>query len=502
MKKQQILLPLFWKFTLSIILVVTVFGSLNYFFTNKALIELSNTEINRHGLSIAKIISEQSIDPLLFDDISYLDKMVSENMIADPGIAYIVIFDRNNSLIAHSFERNMPIEIVNLYRSFSSSEELTSRIIDKGNENEVIRSINMPIFNGNLGKVGIGIYEKNFTNSIKSINNFFLLMVVLFLFLGIIGALVFSYIITLPIKKISIISENLNLNSINKSSKEIFQKNSFLSFVRLKNKLHITDEIDVLTNKFNEMVLRLQTTYEDLQYAQASLFQSEKMASLGTLSAGIAHEINNPIAGIQNCIQRLEKTPQNVKQNILYLEMMNDAVNKIENVVKGLLNYSRKNDFDIEEISIENIIKNVLLLTAFQLEMSRIAVRQEHKKMNLEVLASRNHIEQVLLNLVLNSIEAIDEKKLSDPTHIGEIKFSVLERKDLVDLEISDNGIGISTDKLDSIFDPFFTLKKMRQGTGLGLTVCYSIIEQHKGEISASINSNGGLTIKVSLPKA
>ena len=71
----------------------------------------------------------------------------------------------------------------------------------------------------------------------------------------------------------------------------------------------------------------------------------------------------------------------------------------------------------------------------------------------------------------------------------------------MIDLEISDNGIGISTDNLDSIFDPFFTLKKVRQGTGLGLTVCYSIVEQHKGKISANINSNNGLTIKVSLPK-
>ena len=327
-------------------------------------------------------------------------------------------------------------------------------------------------------------------------------MVILFLFFGILGALLFSYIITLPIKRISNISESLNLNSIKNSSPEIFKNSSDLRFTKVKNKLRITDEIDVLINKFNEMILRLQITYEDLQHTQASLFQSEKMASLGVLSTGIAHEINNPIAGMQNCIRRLEKNPTDIKQNVLYFEMMSESLNKIENVVKELLNYSRKHKMVFEDVNVADMIKHVLLLTSFQLEESRIAIKQENRNHNINIKASRNHIEQVLLNLILNSIEAIDEKKLLNPNYFGEIRINVFEKEGSIILEISDNGIGISSNELGSIFDPFFTQKKVKHGTGLGLAVSYSIIEQHKGKIDAYLNSLNGLTIKITLPKA
>lgn len=501
MNQNKIHLPLFWKFTIAIIFVVAIFGSINYYFINKALQNLSHTEINRHGLSIAKSVSERSIDPILFDDISYLDKMVSDHKKIDDGIAYILIFDKNNDLIAHSFENTIPQEVIDLNRIDFSNEVSVRRIMDHEKESNVIRNFKMPIFNGNLGTIGIGIYEQNFTNSIKSINNFFLSMVFLFLLIGIIGALLFSYIITFPIKRISNISENLNLKSINKSSKEVSSGKQFLSLAKLKGKLKIRDEIDVLNNRFNHMVIRLQKTYEELQYTQASLMQSEKMASLGTLSAGVAHEINNPISGIQNCIRRLEKSPDNIKQNILYLELMADAVDKIETVVTGLLNFSRKNDFNFEKNSLNEKIENVLFLASYELEKSQIAVKKEYKNHNYFVYASSNHIEQVLLNLILNSIDAINEKKQTKTNYFGEIVFDIIEFENDIVFSISDNGIGVSSDKLNSIFDPFFTQKKIKKGTGLGLTVCYSIIEQHGGNITASINSNLGLTIKVKLPK-
>ncbi len=493
--------PLFWKFTLAIVLVVSIFGSLNYIFINKALLELSNTEINRHGKTIARSISERSIDPILFDDISYLDKMVSDYKNIDSGIAYILIFDKTNKLIAHTYESLAPIEVLKLNKQLNSTDEKILRIKDENNEINIIRNFNIPIFNGNLGNVGLGIYEENFTDSIKSINNFFLTMVILFLFLGIIGALLFSFIITIPIKRISNISENLNLISIKKSSKEASSGNHFLSFTSLKKRLRIRDEIDILNDRFNNMVIRLQSTYEELQYTQASLFQSEKMASLGTLSAGVAHEINNPIAGVQNCLRRLEKSPENIKQNKFYLELMKDAVDKIEQVVSGLLNFSRKNEFIFEEVCLNKKIENVLLLSSYHLEKSQIAVKKNFYKQNYCVFASSNHIEQVLLNLVLNSIDAINEKKMTSSSFVGELIFEIKETTNDIVLFISDNGIGISPDKLNSIFDPFFTHKKIKQGTGLGLTICYSIIEQHGGIIKASINSNDGLTIKFLLPK-
>ncbi|MDP3314004.1 sensor histidine kinase [Lutibacter sp.] len=254
------------------------------------------------------------------------------------------------------------------------------------------------------------------------------------------------------------------------------------------------------TGKFNEMLLRLKQTYADLNEAQSSLIQSEKMASLGTLSAGLAHEINNPIAGIKNCMRRIVDNPDNLKQNIVYLEMMEEAVLKIEKVISNLLNFTRKPKIEIAEVRIKDIIENVLMLSVFQLEKSRITLIKKYDDPIPFIMASANNIEQVILNLLLNSIDAVNEKQEISSDFAGEICFRLSCNKQFVVFEISDNGIGISEDKLSAIFDPFFTFKKIRQGTGLGLSVCYNIIQQHQGKIAANLNPTGGMKFTVSLP--
>ncbi|MDO9261920.1 MAG: ATP-binding protein, partial [Flavobacteriaceae bacterium] len=314
------------------------------------------------------------------------------------------------------------------------------------------------------------------------------------------GAFIFSYIITYPLKKMSEQADNLNLNALQLSEIIVEKENKLIKLLNLKNILNVEDEIDVLTNKFNEMVERLQTAYGDLQEAQSSLIQSEKMASLGTLSAGLAHEINNPIAGIKNCMRRISEAPENIKQNIVYIEMMEEAVLKIEKVVGGLLNFTRKPKMEFTQIQLKNIIENVLLLSAFQLEKSRITLTKKYAESIPFIVASSNHIEQVILNLLLNSIDSINEKKEENPDFIGEIYFILHQNSQYVEFEISDNGIGVPKESLQTIFDPFFTIKKIRQGTGLGLSVCYNIIKQHQGKIVAKLNSKEGMKFIISLP--
>lgn len=499
MSKKKIKIPLFWKFTVAIVTIVAIFGAINLYFINFALFDLSNKEINRHGISTAKIIVERSIDPILYDDIPYLNKIVSDNLKIDPSIAYIIILDKSNKIIAHTFENSLPVNLLEINKVNDTLENFV-RISDKNNSNKIIRNMSVPILNGNLGKVHIGIYEENFINSIQSINSFFLSMVVLFLFFGIIGAFIFSYIITFPIKKMSKISENLNLDALTLANSNAYSSSTENSIFRLKPNITITDEIDVLTNKFNEMLLRLQKTYSELQNTQESLMQSEKIAAIGTLSAGIAHEINNPIAGIQNCLRRISDNPNNMEQNANYIELMSEAINKIELVVGGLLNFSRKHELEFNAVDLRTVVENVLLLTAFQLERSQIGFSKNYQ-INLPFIkGSKNHLEQVVLNLLINAIDSINERNFEKFDDIGEIKINLYQELDFVKLEIIDNGIGIPVEKINNIFDPFFTMKKIKQGTGLGLSVSYNIIAQHKGVIKVSKNADFGMCFTIILP--
>jgi two-component system NtrC family sensor kinase len=499
--KGKLIIPLFWKFTIAILLIVAAFGTINLYLINYAVYDLFQAELTRHGKTSATSISSRSIDLIAYNDIAALNQYVTEQKQIDQNIAYIFIVNQNGKVLAHSFHRAVPPDLISINIP-NEKEQLSIKKIKRKNDKEsIIRDVAVPILEGSLGTVRLGLLEEGYYQSMIRTKNTFFIMIIAFSFVGIIGALIFSYIITKPIKDISEISKKIELGTLDIQVADYDSTINRPELVRWKNILNANDEIDYLITSFGEMVSRLRTTYRELQKTQLELFQSEKMSSLGTLSSGLAHEINNPLAGIQNCIRRLKESPDNLKQNISYLELMGEAVNKIEIVVGGLLDLSKKPEMQFNKVDLVELIENVLTLTAYQFEKSRISISKQYTHKARYIMASSNHIEQVILNLVLNGIEAIEEAILQNPEKKGEMVFTLRSSAQMYDFELSDNGIGIEKNKLGNVFDPFFSLKKIKQGIGLGLAVSYSIIEQHRGNFKARINNAGGLSFSISIPK-
>lgn len=487
-------LPLFWKFTIAIILVVTLFGSANLYFLSYTINDLFEKELSNNGLISAKILSDRSIEPILYNDLASLNKLVSEVKRNNKNIAYVFILDANNNVLAHTFSKEVPSNLISVNKS---SQIQTINLEYEEGVTTLIRDISSPIIDSSVGQVRIGFYEGQYLRTLNLAKSFFLGLVVLFLIVGIIGAFIFSYIITKPINLLSNTAKKLNLNQFKTNAFDDDKKDIILSW---QNPFGVHDEIDDLFGTFNEMIKRLEKTYSELQNAQESLMQSEKIAAIGTLSAGIAHEINNPIAGIQNCLKRISDNPKNIVQNITYIELMDEAINKIKNVVQGLLNFSRKQDLIFTEIDIKQVIENTLLLIAYQLEKSRISIVKNYPDKIPKIKGSFNHLEQVFLNLIINAIDAVNEKKLEDSNFNGELDICIFVTKHYLNVKIKDNGIGIPNDKIKQIFDPFYTLKKIKQGTGLGLAVSLNILQQHHGKIKAKNNVDGGITFSIYLP--
>jgi len=493
-KTKKIYLPLFWKFSIAIILIVAAFSSINaYLILNNVQTSLEK-ESEKRVMFIAENLAEQITNPILYEDYAAIQRRIIQTMNLDPSLKYIFFLDKDGKILISSTVEPISNELINVNHPKANNKISILLIEPKNSDDNIIRDIAIPVLNGSLGVLRVGLSEKVIRSDVLSLLRNLWIMVILFLTVGIIGAFAFSYFITNPIKQIQKVADNLDLvhfkdgNSTKIKIRQKLPKRRKLFFLA-------KDEIDNLVEHFDEMMVRLKDAYINLEKTQEKLMQSEKLATIGVISSGIAHEINNPIAGVKNCLRRIEKNPQNIQQNKKYIKMMNDAVEKIANVVQSLLNFSRKENLKMVPVNLAHIIDRSLLLLAYRLEKSRVVITQDFQPGLPNINASPNHIEQVILNLLINAIDSIEEKNDTN----RRIDFKVTTEEQFIKIEISDNGVGIKEDNIKNIFDPFFTTKPEGQGTGLGLAVITNIINSHNGKIEVKSKLGEGTTFIVYL---
>jgi two-component system, NtrC family, sensor kinase len=254
-----------------------------------------------------------------------------------------------------------------------------------------------------------------------------------------------------------------------------------------------SNEIGYLVQHFELLKDRLVQSRNQLVSAQQQVHQAEKLASVGRLAAGVAHEVNNPLSGIRFCVYGIQNDPANAPQTERYLGLINEGLHHIESVVQKLLGYARHQPAAFVEISLNDELQRVLDLLEFQLRQKdavmEVALAEDVPRMR----ADPNLMREMLMNLLLNSIDAIEPK--------GTIRVrSGLAATDSVFVSITDNGAGIQPEHLQHIFEPFFSTKDTGSGTGLGLSVTLGIVELHKGTIRVNSVPGKKTTFTVTLP--
>ncbi|PKN02125.1 MAG: hypothetical protein CVU77_01510 [Elusimicrobia bacterium HGW-Elusimicrobia-1] len=247
-------------------------------------------------------------------------------------------------------------------------------------------------------------------------------------------------------------------------------------------------ELKTLADNFNSMV-------SNLAKLQLQVVQMDRMSSIGQLSGGVAHEINNPLTGVLGQAQLLlEKLPEDslYRSHIVKIE---SAAQRCRKIVRSLLDFSRDKDYNFAPTDINQIIEETLDLLSSELQSKSIIVKKDLKPVP-KVMASPSHMHQVALNIMTNATQAMK-------TGNGTLFVSTYRSGQEVAISIKDTGIGIKKEHINHIFDPFFTTKDIGQGTGLGLTICYGIIQKHSGSITASSPGEGkGTEIIIRLPIA
>ncbi len=260
--------------------------------------------------------------------------------------------------------------------------------------------------------------------------------------------------------------------------------------------------LDITERKQAEEALR--RTYEDLEIAhhqleesQAQLIQTEKMSALGTLVAGTAHELNNPMMGIMNFTAHCIKHTSEQDQLYTVLQDIEREAKRCAEIVRNLLTFShtqKDDDKAYEKESLAEILGRVLKLLSYRIEKQRILVTQHIADDTPEIFMKPNNIQQLILNLATNAFDALEgsEKK--------EFNVDIHREGEFVRMTIADTGWGIAAGSLRSIFDPFFTTKPVGQGTGLGLSVSQGIIKAHGGEITCESEPGSGTKFIILLP--
>jgi two-component system NtrC family sensor kinase len=282
-------------------------------------------------------------------------------------------------------------------------------------------------------------------------------------------------------------------------------------------------EIVSLTKAFNKML-------KELELHERHLIQSEKLASLGTLLSGVAHELNNPLSNISSSNQILmeefkearEKQPAgswplNPDFSVELIAQINDQTDRARNIVRSLLDFSRDREFKKEKLSLKKIFEETIQFVKGQVP-TKIGIHLSVAD-DIMIVADKQRIQQAFLNLIKNAIDAIDANegtisiKAEKHRAIDDIEdekigiYNYLKysgkctlEEDTVDIEIRDSGSGMPIDILPKIFDPFFTTKDVGKGSGLGLFIVHEIIAEHDGCIAVDSEPGKGTTFLMRLP--
>lgn len=272
------------------------------------------------------------------------------------------------------------------------------------------------------------------------------------------------------------------------------------------------DEIGYLAESFNQMTAKLKEANEalvewgktlekkveertkELREAQASLIQSEKLASLGKLAAGIAHEINNPLGGILIYSHLLLEDIDKKNPHYENLKKIVKETSRCKDIVKGLLEFARPKEPEMSPVNINEVVDSSLAIMERQVLFQNIAIKKSYAPDLPKIVGDGAQLQQVFMNIILNAAEAMNGN--------GSLTICTFLNKDgsFIDVSIADTGHGIKDEDKQRIFEPFFTTKEVGRGTGLGLSISYSIVQKHQGTIEVKSEVGKGSTFTVKLP--
>lgn len=346
----------------------------------------------------------------------------------------------------------------------------------------------------NIGMLYVGLLKQPFNDLIASTILIFLGVAVVVLVIIYLVAIMLSNRISTPLRMLEEVAKKFANGeyksgfTIRKAPREV--KSLAIALNRMAEE--VESEKKELEEWADKMEVKVQERTSELKKIHGQLFRSEKLASIGKLAAGVAHEINNPLTGIlTNASLLLDDLKDGDTRRDDVQVIVNETI-RCREIVKRLLDFARQTKPQKSLTNINSLIDNIVLLVRNQTSFRNVNIERNLSDEIPEIMADKDQIQQVFINFILNASDAMPNG--------GEIKVStrVIENGEYVEIRLADTGLGISEENKHKIFDPFFTTKE--SGTGLGLSISYGIVEQHGGTINVESEIGKGTTFIVLLP--
>jgi len=427
--------------------------------------ESMREELTKQGISIAKNLSDRIANSVLLKDQYGVGEAARDVMDKEKDIEYVFATSANGEIFSHTFNDGHPPDLLR-WNPLRVDQLLSVQLLDT--EKGLIRDVGVRMFGGMNPELHIGIREERIRLTLNRIRNLIVMLTIVVTMIGSVLSFFLSRLTTKPLKTLVEFTHALS-------------KGEFGKTITIRSR----DEVGDLSETFNILSGELKSYQERMEETYRRMLRTEKLTALGRLSAGLAHEIRNPLTSIKVLFQTFKDNPGMTREDISVglsaAEQMNDLITRF-------LGFARSDDFHPADVYLNPMLKQILHLTQFQIKNQGIDVSMDSAELP-SVKGDGALIRQALLNLVLNAIEAMPSG--------GRLTISSRVENGKVSIAVGDTGAGIPENVKDKIFDPFFTTKS--DGTGLGLSIVYNIARLHNGDIRFE-NNEGGTTFKLELP--
>lgn len=413
---------------------------------------------------------------VLTQDLGAISQLLRQLLASDQDVSYAYVMDRNNRVLAHTFEDGFPAGLININRP-PVGRPWSMELLDTPEEG-LVQDIASPILGGRAGAAHVGISERRILKTITRIARILMLIAGGALAVAVGLAAVVSWIITRPVV------------GLTRAAREI-------SRGELGQKLVVTnhDEIGELVRAFNRMseeLLEKQLVVEDRNRLREALFLQEKLAVIGQITASVAHELNTPLSTVLMRTQLLKR--QTFQGDISgELTVIERETTRCRGIIDSLLGFSRRAEGEQTRINPNVLVADSISLLHSDLLNKNIIVRHESGVLP-EIAMDRDQIQQVILNLISNAAHAMHTG--------GSLTIQTGMDIDTAIISVIDTGCGMDDAVLQRAFEPFFTTKERGKGTGLGLAICQRIVREHNGTMNIQSRPDCGTTVTVRLPRA